>query len=78
MRIGMMNDNFYRSSGAAIAIKRISQELKDVDYHVEGSVDGSISEDLSRAPAGNALTSNVKSYSGLQGMNLIQEMVQTA
>ena len=32
MRVCMMNDNFYRSSGAAKAIKRISQALTDVDY----------------------------------------------
>lgn len=32
MRVCMMNDNFYRSSGAAKAIRRISQALTDVDY----------------------------------------------
>jgi N-acetylglucosaminyldiphosphoundecaprenol N-acetyl-beta-D-mannosaminyltransferase len=32
VRVCMMNDNFYRSSGAARAIRRISQALSDVDY----------------------------------------------
>ena len=32
MRVCMMNDNFYRGSGAAKAIRRISQALTDVDY----------------------------------------------
>jgi len=51
--ICMMNDNFYRSSGAAIAIKRISQALTDVDYCVAGCADNDeLSEDLSWVPAG--------------------------
>ena len=51
MRICMMNDNFYRSSGAAIAIRRISQALTDVDYCIAGCIDDSPSEDLSWVPA---------------------------
>ena len=51
MRICMMNDNFYRSSGAAIAIRRISQALTDVDCCVAGCVDDGVSEDLSWVPA---------------------------
>jgi glycosyltransferase involved in cell wall biosynthesis len=61
MRICMMNDNFYRSSGAAIAIKRISQALTDVDYCVAGCVDGSVSEDLSWVPAGKYESFDLKS-----------------
>ena len=30
----MMNDNFYRSSGAAIAIRRIAEALRGVEYCV--------------------------------------------
>jgi glycosyltransferase involved in cell wall biosynthesis len=57
----MMNDNFYRSSGAAIAIKRISQALADVDYCVAGCVDDSPSEDLSWVPAGKYECFDLKS-----------------
>ena len=52
MRICMMNDNFYRSSGAAIAIRRISLALTDVEYCVAGCKDDGLPEDLSWVPAG--------------------------
>ena len=61
MRVCMMNDNFYRSSGAAIAIKRISQALAGVDYCVAGCVDDSPSEDLSWIPAGRYECFDLKS-----------------
>jgi len=57
----MMNDNFYRGSGAAIAIKRISQALAGVDYCVAGCVDDSPSEDLSWVPAGKYQCFDLKS-----------------
>lgn len=52
MRVCMMNDHFYRSSGAAIAIKRISQAMTDVDYCVAGCQDEGFDEDLSWIPSG--------------------------
>jgi glycosyltransferase involved in cell wall biosynthesis len=61
MRICLMNDNFYRSSGAAIAIKRISQALTDVEYCVAGCVDNGLSEDLSWVPAGRYERFDLKS-----------------
>jgi glycosyltransferase involved in cell wall biosynthesis len=50
VRICMMNDHFYRSSGAAIAIRRISQALADIDYCVAGCVNDGRPEDLSWVP----------------------------
>ena len=61
MRICMMNDNFYRSSGAAIAIRRISQAMTDVDYCVAGCVDDGLEEDLSWVPAGRYESFDLKS-----------------
>ena len=61
MRICMMNDNFYRSSGAAIAIKRISQALTDVDYCVAGCSGEGVAEDLSWVPAGRYECFDLKS-----------------
>jgi glycosyltransferase involved in cell wall biosynthesis len=52
MIVCMMNDNFYRSSGAAIVIRRIAQTLKGVDYCVAGCGDGTLPEDLSWVPPG--------------------------
>lgn len=51
MRVCMANDHFYRSSGAAIAIKRIAQALTDVDYFVAGCENKGYPEDLSWIPA---------------------------
>ena len=53
MRVCFANDHFYRSSGAAIAIKRIAQALYDVDYYVAGCDNKGFSEDLSWIPAGH-------------------------
>jgi glycosyltransferase involved in cell wall biosynthesis len=51
MIICMMNDNFYRSSGAAIAIRRIAESLSEVEFYVAGCGDGRLQEDLSWVPA---------------------------
>ena len=55
MVICMINDNFYRSSGAAIAIRRISLALSDVDYCVAGCENEGLPEDLTWIPAGKYL-----------------------
>lgn len=46
MRICMINDNYYRSSGAAIAIRRISEALPEVDWFFAGCADEGLNEDL--------------------------------
>ena len=51
MRVCFANDHFYRSSGAAIAIKRIAQALYDVDYYVAGCDNKGYAENLSSRPA---------------------------
>ena len=61
MRVIMMNDNFYRSSGAAIAIRRISEALSDVDYYVAGCDSGGLAEDLSWVPGGRFERFDLKS-----------------
>src|ERR1700722_17145894 len=66
MRVCMMNDHFYRSSGAAIAIKRISQALVNVDYCVAGCRDEGLAEDLSWIPAGKYQQFDLKSPRPLQ------------
>jgi hypothetical protein len=50
MRVCLANDHFYRSSGAAIAVKRIAQALTDVDYYVAGCDNRGYPEDLSWIP----------------------------
>jgi glycosyltransferase involved in cell wall biosynthesis len=62
----MMNDHFYRSSGAAIAIKRISQALVNVDYCVAGCRDEGLAEDLSWIPAGKYQQFDLKSSRPVQ------------
>jgi glycosyltransferase involved in cell wall biosynthesis len=69
----MMNDNFYRSSGAAIAIRRISQALTDVDYCVAGCVDDSASEDLSWVPAGRYEGFDLKSSNPVR---IVSELIR--
>jgi glycosyltransferase involved in cell wall biosynthesis len=61
MRVCLMNDNFYRSSGAAIAIRRIYQAAAaDVEYFVVGCSDGGLIEDLSWVPAERFVRFNLK------------------
>jgi hypothetical protein len=50
MRVCMMNDNFYRSSGAAIVIRRIAQALTKTDYCVASCTGETLPEDLSWVP----------------------------
>ena len=52
MRICLMNDNFNRSGGVTIAIKRIAQALVDVDYFVVACEDDSRPQDLAWIPEG--------------------------
>jgi glycosyltransferase involved in cell wall biosynthesis len=47
MRVCMVNDHFYRSSGAAMAIRRIAQSLPEVVYCVAGCEGDGRIEDLS-------------------------------
>ncbi len=73
MRICMVNDNFYRSSGAAIAIRRITQALTDVDYCVAGCVDDGVSEDLSWVPPGRYECFDLKSSSPIR---VVSELIR--
>jgi glycosyltransferase involved in cell wall biosynthesis len=73
MRICMMNDNFYRSSGAAIAIRRISQALTDIDYCIAGCIDDSPSEDLSWVPAGGYESFDLKSSNPIR---VVSELIR--
>lgn len=63
MRICMMNDHYYRSSGAAIAVKRIAQAMPNVgvDYYVAGCDSEGYPEDLSWVPAGRYERFRIKS-----------------
>lgn len=61
MRVCMMNDNFYRSSGAAIAIRRISQALNNVEYFVAACKSEGQLEDLSWVPDGRFERFDLKS-----------------
>jgi glycosyltransferase involved in cell wall biosynthesis len=66
MRICMMNDNFYRSSGAAMAIKRVSEALTDVDYCVAACINEGRQEDLSWVPDGRFERFDLKSQNPLR------------
>jgi glycosyltransferase involved in cell wall biosynthesis len=57
----MMNDNFYRSSGAGIAIRRIAQALIDVDYFVAAGEIDDRSQDVGWVPKGRFARFNLKS-----------------
>jgi glycosyltransferase involved in cell wall biosynthesis len=48
----MMNDNFYRSGGAPMAIRRIAEAFTDVDYGVAACMNDGLKEDLSWIPEG--------------------------
>jgi len=52
MRVCLMNDNYYRSSGAAIAIRRIALAATDVDYYFAGCSNEELNEDVSWVPQG--------------------------
>lgn len=61
MVICMVNDNFYRSSGAAIAIKRIAQSLTGVEVYVAGCDHPKLKEDLTWIPEGRYRQFSLKS-----------------
>ena len=61
LRICMVNDNFGRSSGAAIAIRRIARLMPEFDFYAAGCGDGPLEEDLSWVPAGHHAQFDLKS-----------------
>lgn len=73
MRICLMNDNFYRSSGVAIAIRRIAQASKDVDYYFAGCLDNGLVEDLSWMPEGRYRRFDLKSSNPI---HVISELIR--
>jgi glycosyltransferase involved in cell wall biosynthesis len=73
MRVCMVNDNFYRGSGAAVAIRRIAQALTDTDYCVASCSGEPFCEDLSWIPTGEHERFDLKSSNPLQ---VISEMVR--
>jgi glycosyltransferase involved in cell wall biosynthesis len=52
VRVCLMNDNYYRSSGAAIAIKRIANAAASVEFRFAGCENEGLQEDLSWMPEG--------------------------
>jgi glycosyltransferase involved in cell wall biosynthesis len=52
MKVCLMNDNFYRSSGAAIAIRRIAESLSGIDWFFAACPGEKLEEDVSWIPAG--------------------------
>jgi glycosyltransferase involved in cell wall biosynthesis len=64
----MMNDNFYRSSGAAMAIRRIAQAMPDVEYCVAACASDGRAEDLSWVPEGRHARFDLKSSNPLQAV----------
>lgn len=50
MRICLANDNFYRGSGAAIAIRRISEALQGVECYFAGCKNEPVQEDITWMP----------------------------
>lgn len=58
-----MNDNFYRSSGVAIAIRRISEALQEVECSFASCTNENLPEELSWIPAGTFQRFNLKSSS---------------
>ena len=72
MVVCMMNDNFYRSSGAAIAIRRIAQAMTDVEIYVAGCDNGRLQEDLSWVPAGHYAHFGLKTSNPIQ---LLRELL---
>lgn len=73
MRVCMMNDNFYRSSGAAIAIRRIAQSLAQADYCVAGCGGENLTENLSWIPAGKYQRFHLKTSNPIR---LIAELIR--
>ena len=66
MRVCMMNDNFYRSSGVAIAIKRIYRAASQVEYCFAGCLNENLLEDISWIPAGQFQRFDFKSLNPIR------------
>jgi len=60
-----MNDNFYRSSGAAIAIRRISEKMTGVECFFAACQDEGLVEDTSWMPEGRLERFNLKTSNPL-------------
>jgi glycosyltransferase involved in cell wall biosynthesis len=67
----MMNDNFYRSSGAAIAIKRIAAGLKGVEVCAASCTNEGREEDVSWVPDGRFERFDLKSSNPIR---LVREL----
>ena len=66
MRVCMMNDNFYRGSGAATAIRRIALAMTDVEFCVAACASDGRSEDLSWVPEARHAKFDLKSSNPVQ------------
>ena len=66
MRVCLMNDNFYRSSGVAIAIRRIAAAANNVEYCFAGCLSEGLQEDISWIPDGKYRRFDLKSSNPLQ------------
>jgi glycosyltransferase involved in cell wall biosynthesis len=66
MRVCMMNDHFYRSSGAAMAIRRIALAMPDIEYCVAACASDGRIEDLSWVPDERHAKFDLKSSSPIQ------------
>jgi glycosyltransferase involved in cell wall biosynthesis len=73
LRVCLMNDNFYRSSGVAIAIRRIAQASKGVDYYFAGCLDNGLQEDISWIPEGRYRRFDLKSSNPIR---VISELIR--
>lgn len=74
MRICMMNDHYYRSSGVAIAIRRIAEAASaDVEYWFAGCGSEKHLEDLSWIPAGRYQCFGLKSSNPFR---VIRELIR--
>jgi glycosyltransferase involved in cell wall biosynthesis len=73
MRVCLMNDNFYRSSGVAIAMRRIAAALTNVDCIFAGCKDDGLVEDLSWIPEGRYSRFDLKTSNPLR---LVAELLR--
>lgn len=60
MRICMMNDNFYRSSGVAVAMRRISEAMPEITWFFAGCSGERVQEDLSWIDPGRYASFDLK------------------
>jgi N-acetylglucosaminyldiphosphoundecaprenol N-acetyl-beta-D-mannosaminyltransferase len=75
--ICMMNDNFHRSNGAGIAIRRICQSLTGVDFVVAGAGDWA-PEELSWVPEGKYQRFHFKTRNPLRRASLHRQRPEQA